>query len=78
MAFNSQTLGTTGAPSLKLFGVLNGVSAKVKAAASSGLRTLQMARMMSVLSEMTDHQLHEIGISRADIPDYAKKLILGE
>lgn len=45
--------------------------AKIKA----GLGALQMARMMTVLSEMNDVQLAQIGISRADIPRYAKSLM---
>ncbi|WP_254442448.1 DUF1127 domain-containing protein [Ruegeria arenilitoris] len=48
---------------------------KVFAGMRGVLRTLQMARMMSTLSEMSDHQLTQIGISRADIPMYAEKLL---
>lgn len=46
--------------------------------AKSTLTTLQTARMMSVLSDMSDQQLAQIGISRSDIPEYAERLILEE
>ncbi|WP_108862240.1 DUF1127 domain-containing protein [Ruegeria sp. Alg231-54] len=42
------------------------------------LKTLQMARMMSTLSNMSDHQLAQIGISRSDIPNYAEKLMAND
>jgi uncharacterized protein YjiS (DUF1127 family) len=42
------------------------------------LRTIQTARMMQALSEMNDHELARIGITRADIPAYAASLIDGE
>jgi uncharacterized protein YjiS (DUF1127 family) len=48
--------------------------AKVNAA----VRTLQMARMMSTLSSMSDAQLAQIGISRSDIPEYAETLMAKE
>ncbi|MBU2981495.1 DUF1127 domain-containing protein [Lentibacter algarum] len=38
----------------------------------------QTARMMSVLSSMSDYQLKQIGISRSDIPNYAEVLVAGE
>ncbi|WP_366142120.1 DUF1127 domain-containing protein [uncultured Roseobacter sp.] len=37
-----------------------------------------MARMLSTLSSMSDHQLAQIGISRSDIPRYAEKLMATE
>lgn len=39
------------------------------------VRSLQTARMMTVLANMSDHQLEQIGITRADIPVYAETLI---
>ena len=50
------------------------VMAKVK----SGLRAVQMARMLSTLSSMSDRQLAQIGIQRSDIPQYAKTLMAEE
>lgn len=41
----------------------------------SALRLLQMARMLSTLSNMSDHQLAQIGILRSDIPKYAETLM---
>ena len=48
---------------------------KAMAKTHSVLLTVQTARMMSVLSNMSDHQLDQIGISRADIPKYAETLM---
>ncbi len=42
---------------------------------NAALKALQMARMLSTLSSMNDHQLAQIGISRSDIPEYAAKLM---
>ncbi|MGB7318160.1 MAG: hypothetical protein WBC85_09365 [Planktotalea sp.] len=39
------------------------------------LEALKHGRMMSVLSNMSDAQLSQIGITRADIPAYAKTLL---
>ncbi|WP_169731241.1 DUF1127 domain-containing protein [Leisingera methylohalidivorans] len=39
------------------------------------MKTLETARMMSVLAAMNDQQLTQIGISRSDIPRYAEWLI---
>ena len=42
------------------------------------LRTLQIARMMSVLANMSDQQLAETGITRSEIPEYALRLMSEE
>ena len=46
--------------------------------ANSALKTMQVARMMSTLSNMSDHQLAQIGIQRSDIPKYAETLMANE
>lgn len=38
---------------------------------------IQYARMMSVLSNMPDYLLNEIGISRSEIPSHARRLVYG-
>lgn len=38
---------------------------------------LQYARMIEVLVDMPDHVLDEIGISRSEIPSYARQLVYG-
>lgn len=53
-----------------------GTKAMVQARAA--LRALQMARMLSTLSNMSDYQLSQIGISRSDIPKYAETLMAEE
>lgn len=45
------------------------------AIASEIVRTLQMGRMLSTLSSMSDEQLKQIGISRSEILPYAEKLM---
>jgi len=49
------------------------------AAVAEGLKSLnhklKYGRMMSVLSQMSDAQLDQIGINRSDIPAHAEKLI---
>ena len=52
--------------------------ARIGAKAQAVLKALQMARMLSTLSNMSDSQLAQIGISRSDIPKYAETLIAGE
>lgn len=47
----------------------------VLAKAKSSLHAVQMARMLSTLSGMSDRQLAQIGIARSDIPRYAKTLM---
>ena len=44
----------------------------------SAVLSLQTARMMATLSNMSDQQLAQIGITRSGIPDYANKLIAPE
>jgi len=36
---------------------------------------LQHTRMMSLLHQLSDHRLAELGISRDDIPDYARRQV---
>lgn len=43
--------------------------------AHSALNTIQTGRMVSTLSDMSDHQLSQIGIQRSDIPKYAETLM---
>ncbi len=51
---------------------------KIGAKARAALKALQVARMASTLSNMHDGQLKQIGITRAEIPKYAEKLIAEE
>ena len=55
-------------PAIKTLGAI------VRSKTASVVHTLQVARMMSVLSEMSDTQLAQIGITRSDIPRYAASL----
>ncbi|MEL6523948.1 MAG: DUF1127 domain-containing protein [Pseudomonadota bacterium] len=79
MAFSSHTDGSERLHAPAALGALLarfGRSALTKARIA--LKTLQMARMMSSLSNMSDHQLAQIGISRSDIPNYAEKLMAND
>jgi len=75
MTFSTQTAGS-------LRGHMAGASIAFLAwtgtKAKTGLKALQMARMLSTLGNMSDYQLAQIGVSRSDIPEYAKKLMADE
>ena len=68
MAFSSDTGGYAPFSPAALF-------ASFRAKAGSILRSVQMGRMISTLSSMSDSQLSHIGISRSDIPKYAETLM---
>jgi uncharacterized protein YjiS (DUF1127 family) len=75
MAFSTQTAtadrGAVAATSIVLL-------VRIRAKAHAALKALQMARMLSTLSNMSDYQLAQIGISRSDIPKYAETLMADE
>ncbi len=60
------------------FGASRGFFHKVDVVLRAGLRTVQTARMMSALAQMSDEQLSQIGITRADIPNYTDKIMATE
>lgn len=72
MAVNTQAAGTDRG---KAIAISIAFLAWIGATANAGLKTFQMARMLSILSSMSDYQLAQIGISRSDIPKYAAKLM---
>jgi uncharacterized protein YjiS (DUF1127 family) len=85
MAFNSDTVGSdtrhaaTATISLsKMAHSFVSILARIGAKAHSALKSLQMARMLSTLANMSDHQLAQIGIQRSDIPKYAETLMAEE
>lgn len=85
MAFNSDTAGsdtrhaTTATISLsKMAHSFVSILARIGAKAHSAVKSLQMARMLSSLANMSDHQLAQIGIRRSDIPKYAETLMAEE
>jgi len=55
--------------------VAGDIAAALAAGAGALMRRLQHARMVAVLAQFSDRQLAEIGIRRAEIPDYARRLI---
>jgi len=57
---------------------LTRVAVLTKVKTNSALRALQTARMMSVLANMSDQQLAQIGISRSETPQYAERLMSEE
>ncbi len=75
MAFNSHTTQHFGADAMA---ALAGFWSKVKTGAASALHSVQMGRMISTLSYMTDGQLDQIGITRSEIPTYAERLMAKE
>ncbi|PLS23325.1 DUF1127 domain-containing protein [Neptunicoccus cionae] len=50
----------------------------LKARASASLQSVQTARMISALQGMSNEQLEQIGVKRADIPAYAHQLVVEE
>lgn len=75
MTFNTQPAETSSRHAITGLILL---LATLGAKASAALRTLQVARMMSTLSSMSETQLAQIGISRSDIPEYAETLMAKE
>lgn len=55
-----------------------GILASISAAFKSFIAAAQHGRMLSVLSNMSDAELENIGITRADIPSYAETLMSNE
>ena len=43
----------------------------------SAIRTIQYARMLQVMSELSDTQLESLGLTRTAIPAYAQRCIYG-
>lgn len=79
MAVNMQTFTSDGHHAIGRLGQLFVSFARnTRVKSKTALKALQMARMMSTLANMSDNQLAHIGISRADIPDYAKTLLADE
>ena len=85
MTVNSQTAGPDGTHAVtasiylsKIAHSVLSILARLRAKAKFVLRALQMARMLSTLSNMSDHQLAQIGIQRSDIPKYAETLMANE
>ncbi|MBR9862300.1 MAG: DUF1127 domain-containing protein [Rhodobacteraceae bacterium] len=50
----------------------------LKTRAAASLQSLQTARMISALQGMSNEQLDQIGVKRADIPAYAHQLVVNE
>ncbi len=75
MAANTQTAGTDLGHAIAL-----SISflAWIRSTAKAALKALKLARMLSALSNMSDYQLSQIGISRSEIPEYAGKLMADE
>ncbi|MGJ8628740.1 MAG: DUF1127 domain-containing protein [Sulfitobacter sp.] len=84
MTVNSHAVGS-GNRNFSAMGVVSGIAttlegffSKALTNAGSGLKAVQTARMKSTLSDMSDHQLVQIGISRSEIHKYAESLMSGE
>ena len=65
------------APTSSSVPVFGGFSfARIRAALGRAFLRSQIARMTSVLNTMSNAQLHEIGITRGEIADYAEMIML--
>ena len=89
MTFNSHVTGPHSRRLTTLFAMLSRSAAntswtlkrfgsKFMETARTALKGIQLGRMMSILSNMSDTQLAELGLARADIPQYAEKLLANE
>ena len=58
--------------------VADGLLARIGHKLHSFLRTMQYGRMMQVMSQFSDENLKSLGITRSDIPRYARELIYSE
>jgi uncharacterized protein YjiS (DUF1127 family) len=63
--------GHAPAPFSEIMALVRTFGAKI----ASGFHTLQLARVKSILSHMSDRQLAEIGIKRSEISEYATKIM---
>ena len=52
--------------------------ARLKVVAGEIYKTMMMARMLSILTQMSDDQLQRIGIDRSEIVSHAAKLVENE
>ena len=57
--------------------IADGLLAKISHRFKSGIRAMQYGRMLQALSQLTDEQLENIGLDRADIPRHARECIDG-
>ena len=53
------------------------VIASIRAALSRAMTAMQIARMETVLHRMSGDQLRRIGITPAEIPAHARRLVVG-
>lgn len=60
------------------FEAMAAYAAAVRKAMDQIVLSMQMARMIGVLSQMSDRELQQIGITRQQIPAHAEKLVLGK
>lgn len=76
MTINTQTPTLAGVPWLnRAASHFSGWGSAILTKAGDGIAALQMARMLSTLSNMSDSQLAQIGITRRQIPAYANRLM---
>ncbi|KIN61999.1 hypothetical protein Z946_855 [Sulfitobacter noctilucicola] len=79
MAFNSHIAETgsnaSGSSLSAIFDFIKALPRKVASQVRAGTRAMQQARMIGILSSMTDAQLAQVGITRAEIPQHALKML---
>lgn len=79
MTFNMNTMITARPHAIAVpLTIMTEFFAKFRSASRSFFKALQDARMVSTLTQMSDTQLKQIGISRSEIPEFARKLMAGE
>ena len=65
------------APILARPSVADGLLGRIGARIGNGVRAMQYARMLQAMSELTDEQRATLGLSRSDLPRYARECVYG-
>ena len=60
------------------FETAKAILATIGKSLGTGIRAFQVARMMSILCQMSDRELELLGITRQQIPSFAEKTVYGE
>jgi uncharacterized protein YjiS (DUF1127 family) len=66
---------TTPSPFAALTPTLGAIWHRIKRSAANLVHVIQLARMAEALNKMSDQQLAQIGITRAQIMQHAEKLV---
>lgn len=69
------SLSHAGGGAVRALATVRGIARRAGRALPAALKQLEYGRMMQVLRRLPDKELAAIGLRRADIPAYARRLI---